>query len=198
MDANRNKRQHVGISLTVINCGAGEPKGLRPVLLRRCRPGCSDAIEIEKCSYDIRGWKIRVDCKTFFEQAKSFRGVIRRRSVGCRQRPQVVIVGIHVFGAFPLRSLDLGVPQLWFNGADHTFSDTVLQLEDIIQQALDAVGPDVSARCGIYELSNDANAVSSFANTAFQDATNAKFTRDIPYIRILTLEREGRSTRGND
>ena len=53
---------------------------------------------------------------------------------------------------------------------DHTRDgrgDVVLKLEDILERAIEVIGPEMRAISRIKQLRGNANAISSFANRAF-------------------------------
>src|SRR5262249_26758852 len=95
---------------------------------------------------------------------------------------QKEVVGIHAFGRFPAGTLHLGMPELRLDGANDARGDPVLQIEDILQPAIKAIGPEVGATRGINELARNSNAVGSLAHAAFEHIADAKFTPDLPDV----------------
>ena len=69
-----------------------------------------------------------------------------------RQGAQVEIVGVEVVRPLALGPLDLGVKQARLDRADDTQCDLVLQFEDVVERAVEAVGPDVGAGCRVDQL----------------------------------------------
>jgi hypothetical protein len=58
-----------------------------------------------------------------------------------RHAAQVVVVGIKAFGWLALRALDLGPLELRRDRADDGLGDLILQLENIVEPAFEALGP---------------------------------------------------------
>src|SRR5262249_54211279 len=94
-------------------------------------------------------------------------------------------------------ALDCDLLQFRRNRADHARGDLILQIEDIIERALEAIRPQVTASGGIDQLSGDAHAVRRLAYAAFEQIANTEFTTDLLRIESPPFEREAGIT-GND
>src|SRR5262249_15039376 len=68
------------------------------------------------------------------------------------QCAQIEVVSGEVRGRLAAGALDLGLTQLWFDRAGDAGRDLILQLEDVVERAVEAVGPDVSAGCRVDQL----------------------------------------------
>jgi len=56
---------------------------------------------------------------------------------------QIVIVGVEAVGALALGALDLGLLQPRRDCTDDAGGDEVLQIEDVVEIAVEAIGPQV-------------------------------------------------------
>ena len=83
------------------------------------------------------------------------------------------------------------MPQFWFDRAGHTGCDLVLQLKNVIERAVKAVSPDVSAGRRVDQLSGDAHPVAGFAHAAFEHVAHAQLARDLLHVNGLALVGEG-------
>jgi hypothetical protein len=63
--------------------------------------------------------------------------------------------------------------QLGLDCADDIARDLILQFEDVVECAVEAVSPDMGAGRGVDQLAGDAHAVLGFAHTAFEDVADA-------------------------
>ena len=63
-----------------------------------------------------------------------------------RQCAQIEVVRGEVRGRLTAGALDLGLAQLWFDRASDAGRDLILQFENVVERAVEAVGPDVRAR----------------------------------------------------
>src|SRR6516164_5181808 len=95
---------------------------------------------------------------------------------------QEEIVGIHAFGWLSVGTLHLGVPELRLDGANDTRGDPVLKVEDVLEPAVEAIGPEMSAGRGINELARNSDAVSGLAHAAFEHVADAELTPDLPNV----------------
>ena len=82
--------------------------------------------------------------------------------------------------------------------ADHAFGDAILQLEHILQRAVEFVRPEMGARRGIDQLAGDADAVAGLAHAAFEHVAHAQFARDLLDIDRLALVDEARIARDHE
>src|SRR5262249_18034806 len=73
-----------------------------------------------------------------------------------------------------------------------TLGYLVLELEDVLERAVETVGPQMRAACRIDELRRDAHAVGRLARAAFEHVANAELATDLPYIYGMTLVGEAR------
>ena len=80
-------------------------------------------------------------------------------SIKAGERAKIVVVSLKAFGRFALGALDFGALQLRRDCADHAACHPILQIENIFKQAVEPIRPEMRSRCGIDELSGDADAI---------------------------------------
>ena len=61
------------------------------------------------------------------------------RKVG--QSAQIKVISVEAFRSLAAGSFDLGLAKTRLDDADHSFSDLILQLENILQTAIELLGP---------------------------------------------------------
>src|SRR5262249_16190263 len=105
---------------------------------------------------------------------------------------QKVVVSVEALGWLPSRALDLGLFEFGCNRADHARRHLVLKLEDVFNDAVKMVGPEMAASRGIDELAADAQAVPRLAAAAFQHVADTELSAHLPYIERLALVGETR------
>src|SRR6516165_2718604 len=86
----------------------------------------------------------------------------------------------------------LGRLQCRLDDAGDADRDPVLQLEDVLQRAVETVGPQMRTGECIDQLAGDANPLAGFANRAFEDVANAELSADLVHINGAALIGEGR------
>src|SRR5262245_8105290 len=104
-----------------------------------------------------------------------------------RQAAEVMVVGIQILGRLAPRSLDFRLLQLWGNGTNHARRHLVLQVEDALECAINAICPQVCSGRGVDELSGNPHLAPCFANTAFKNVAHAQFATNLPNIDSATL-----------
>jgi hypothetical protein len=67
----------------------------------------------------------------------------------------------------------------------------ILQLEKVVERAVEAVGPDVTAGRRVDQLPADAHPVAGFAHAAFEHVAHAELMRHLPHVDRLALVGEG-------
>src|SRR5215471_7549906 len=95
---------------------------------------------------------------------------------------EVVIIGVEALCGLTLSTLDLRLLQL---GPDRTYdarSHLVLQIEDILQRAIETVGPEMRPGGGVDELAGDTHLVCRLAHAPLEYVADAHPSADLPYI----------------
>ena len=78
-------------------------------------------------------------------------------------------------------------PFLGRDCTNHTCRELILEIENIIECAIEAVGPQMRSRGSVDELTGDAQPAACLTHAAFEDVTNAQFAPDLPYVCRLAL-----------
>jgi hypothetical protein len=84
------------------------------------------------------------------------------------KRAQVDIIRGEIARGSFARSTDLGHLQSWLDDPSNADRNFVLKVKDIFQRAVEAVGPEMRAGCGIDQLSRDAYPPARLPYRAFQ------------------------------
>src|SRR6185437_6388198 len=74
-----------------------------------------------------------------------------------------------------LDAINLRLPQVRLNSADHTHGDFVLKGKDIFQYAVIVLGPEVSVGFRIDKLGRNPDAISRFAHAALKHVADTEF-----------------------
>jgi hypothetical protein len=61
----------------------------------------------------------------------------------------------------------------------HTFGHSVLQIEDVVEPAIKAIGPQMRSSRRVDELASNAHSVSGLAHAAFEHIANTQLTPDL-------------------
>ena len=91
-----------------------------------------------------------------------------------------------------------GAASPWSRGANDTARDLVLQFENVVEGAIEAVRPNVGAGRRIDQLTGDAHALPRIAHAPFQHVAHAQFPRHLPYTDRPALEGEARIARDHE
>ena len=67
-----------------------------------------------------------------------------------------------------------------------------VKLENVLQRAVEPVGPQMRAVCRIDQLSCDAHPVSAFSHRAFEDIADPQLAADLLHVDRAALVGEGR------
>ena len=78
-----------------------------------------------------------------------------------RHAAQIVVVGVEAFGRLALRAFDLRLLELRRDRADDARGDLVLQIEDVVEGAFEALRPEMGPGRRIDELAGDTDAVAA-------------------------------------
>ena len=124
--------------------------------------------------------------------------VCRRPGVKARHAAQEVVIGVEAFGRLALCAFDFGAFKLMRDRADDALGDPILKLEDVVERAFIALGPEMAAGRCIDELSGNAHAVRRFADAAFQHIAHAQVAADLLHIDGPALVGEARIARDHE
>src|SRR5271165_6735763 len=115
-----------------------------------------------------------------------------------REGAQIEIVGIEALGRLAGRPLDFRLAELRFNRADDAARYLVLQLEDVVEHAVEAVCPDVSPSRRVDQLAGNAHTVTGLADASFEHIAHPEFTSDLAQIGRFALVCKARITRDHE
>src|SRR5262249_18514129 len=105
---------------------------------------------------------------------------------------QVIVISVEAPGRLALGALDLRLLQLRRNRADHASGHLILELENVLQRAVETVGPEMTAGGGIDELRRDSHAVCRLAHAALEHVADAELATDLLDVYGMALVREAR------
>ena len=114
------------------------------------------------------------------------------------QGAKIEVVSVQAGLRLLLRSRDLREMQRRLDRTRHTFSNAVLEVEDIAAVTVKAVGPDLRARGRIDELSGDAKAIATAPDTALQHIPHAELAPHLAHIDCLASIGERRIARDHE
>ena len=100
---------------------------------------------------------------------------------------QVIVVSREAFGRLVQRALHFGLLDLRRDGADHARGDLVLQVENILERAVETVRPQMRAGRGVDQLPGDADLVAGLADAAFEHVADAELAADLFDVDRLAL-----------
>src|SRR5262249_51121168 len=92
------------------------------------------------------GWGIgRIEFERALQQPNRLDQAVSGPLVFLRQRAQVKVVGLEALGRLPAGAVYFGEAQPRFDRTDDARRHPVLQIEDVVERAVEAVGPDMGA-----------------------------------------------------
>ena len=65
--------------------------------------------------------------------------------------------------------------------------DLILQFEDVVERAFEAIGPEMRPGCRVDQLPGDADAVGGLADAAFQHIAHAQLAADLLHVHGAAL-----------
>jgi hypothetical protein len=112
-----------------------------------------------------------------------------------RKRAQIEVVRGQVRGRLAAGALDLGLAQLGFDRTGDIGRDLILQLKNVVERAVEAVGPHVRAGRRVDQLPGDAHPLACFSYRAFEHVAYTQFARHLLHVDGLALVGEARIAR---
>ena len=104
-----------------------------------------------------------------------------------RQRPERQVVGGEAFRPLAAGERDLGRADRRAHGAGDPLGDLVLEVEEVVDDAVVAVGPEMGAGHGVDQLRRDAHAVARLAQAPFEHVADAEGARHLAHVHRLAL-----------
>ena len=114
------------------------------------------------------------------------------------QSPEIEIVGVEAVRPLALRALDLGPAEFGSMMPTMSGGDLVLQVEDVLERAVESVGPEMRAGLGFDQLAGDARRVAGLAHAALEHIAHAEFAPDLLDVDRLALVDEARIARDHE
>ena len=105
---------------------------------------------------------------------------------------QIEVVGGQIGGRSSGRTGALGGLQRGFDDPGNARRHFVLKLEDIVERAVEPVGPQMRTGRGIDQLSRNAHATPRLADGALKHIADAQFAPDLLHVGRLAFVRETR------
>jgi len=131
---------------------------------------------------------MRVAFDRLIEKAKSLRGRCQVQSIST----EVQVVGGEVIRRAVGGARGLGGLQGRLDDAGDAGRDLVLKLENILERAVEPVGPEMRASGCVDQLCSNTHPAAGLAHRSFEDVAHAEFARDLLHINRLALVGEGR------
>ncbi len=144
------------------------------------------------------GGVVRVQLERVLQNPRGDPGVGGRHRGHVRQRAQIEVIGVEIVGMLSPGAFDLRALQAGLDDADDLVGDLVLQVENVFQRAVVAVGPQMRPGRGLDQLRRDAHPVARLAHASFQDIAHAELTPDLSHIDGSALVGEARIARDHE
>src|SRR5262249_25376679 len=151
------ERQRHGIVLAGLRHPFYESRDFGKLLRPVRGPAIQLAPKVAISRHAVGGGKVSIELNGFVEQHQVLVVALPGPSIKARRRPEKVVVGIKAFSRLVPRTLDFGLLQFRRNRADNARSDLVLQIEDVIERAIEAIRPQVTTSGGVDQLSGDSH-----------------------------------------
>src|SRR4051812_46713312 len=100
---------------------------------------------------------------------------------------QIVVISVKAFRRFALGALDLGPFQVGPKLGQHAGCYLVLQIEDIVESTVQAIGPQVGAVRRIDELGRDAYPSRRLPHAALEHITNSEIPSNLLHVDVASL-----------
>src|SRR5205814_8555659 len=100
---------------------------------------------------------------------------------------EVEVIGVETFGRLAAGARDLGEAEARLDCADDVRCDLVLKLENIIESAVESVGPDMRAGRGIDQLACNSHPIRGLPHASFEHVTHAQLARRLSHVDRLPL-----------
>src|SRR5437899_10087570 len=88
-----------------------------------------------------------------------------------RQSAQHEIISIQIIGSLSFDPFNLDFPEARLDGADDTHRNLVLNRENVAQQTIITLGPDMAAGVGTYQLGCNAYPLPGLSPASFYQVT---------------------------
>jgi hypothetical protein len=161
------ERERDRVVLTQLCRQPGEPRGFGNLVRAIGRPAVDLAHHVAERGDAVRGGKFGIELACLGEQCQRLGGGFARQPMNVRHPAQEVVVGVEALGRLARGPLDLGLLELRRDRADHARRHLILQIENVLDAAVEMVGPQMRAGRNIDELRGDAHPLRQLAHAAF-------------------------------
>src|SRR5262245_20157973 len=144
-----------GIVLPQLHGAAGQSSTLGDLLRAIGHPTIDLAPEIAPRRHRVGRREIRIELYCLRKQCKRLVDGLPRSPMQVRHSAQIIVVGVETFGWLALRASDLRSLQLRSDRADDALGDLILQIEDVIERAIETVCPEMRPGRCVDELPRD-------------------------------------------
>src|SRR6185436_3556457 len=125
---------------------------------------------------------VRLKRERLLKQWERLLGISGHRNLSVGQSAQIQVIGVQVFRALTLGTLDLRLAEAWLYSRHDAEGDLILEREDVAERAIVSLGPDMGTGRRLDELASDADAVASLAQAAFEHVPDAEFAADLLHV----------------
>ena len=136
--------------------------------------------------------EVRVEIDRLSRQLQGDAQAVGRKVPEGRQSAHVKVVGIEARRRLSQAAVDFGLAQVRFDRAGDLPRHLVMQVENILERAVELVRPEVRARSGIDELRRDAHPVCRLAHRPLEHVAHAEVAPDLLHVHGLALVGEAR------
>src|SRR5262249_50972443 len=123
----------------------------------------------------------RVERDSLSRQGQCFDGAFGADAILGRSGAQKVVVGLEV-SSLALGALYFRCKQRGCNAANDTTCHLILQLENVLEIAVEPVDPDMDTIGSVDQLARDANPITGLADAALQNISHAELATDLPNV----------------
>ena len=135
----------------------------------------------------VRRCKAGVELDGTVKQAQRFVVGFASPFVQTGQCAQEIVIGVKIFSLLAFGPFNLHLLEPGRDLADDLGSDTVLKIEDVLQRAVELVGPKMHSRGRIDHLPGDPHSVARFAHTPFEHITRTELASNLLHVHVLAL-----------
>ena len=175
-----------------------EPRRLGDVPCRVGRPTVGLAHHVAGQGQAVGRGVVGIELDGPIGELHRFVGGVAAPFLEARQRAHAGQVRVKAFGRPGPRAGDLGLPQLRDERPHDAVRHAILQLEQVVDPALEALGPQMRGSLRIDQLARDADPAAGPAHAAFEDVARPEVAADLLHVDRPALVGEGRVARDDE
>ena len=191
-------RQREGIIGRKLYGFVGELQRQSTFRFRVVGPIVDAALRMTPCGHGEGGRVVRLELQGSLEKPQPYRVCFALQTRNMGQCLHVVVISVEIVRTFPLRPARLGRPDRRLDRPYDAARDLILEIEDVDQIAIEAVGPDVMTRARIDELARYANPVARLSHAPFQHVPHAQLAPNLADVDGPALVGERRVARDDE